>query len=243
MRTVVVAVLALVACDKGNAPTPTPVPPAQVKQPADAAGFEVLPASSRAAIASPPRDQWACGFDVDEDQGIVERGHAVYTFGKRSNCQIPLSLIAQGIWGCPESYVRTDESDGMRREHTITYDDHDRIATFDVQVREDFSWDGMRLISTSRTQWGETDAAMYRDEDARRIIAVDAKGQPQEVLTLEGGRVVGYDEYLYARVGATATIKWNGKRPDRVTVQALGPVKGYVTRVFRYDCPSDGKTR
>ena len=235
MRTVALAALGLIACDKGEPPKPVPIKPPTPQVPADAESHAILPPSSRASIASPPRDQWACGFDVQEDQGIHEIGHALYTLGKRDHCLLPLSLVAQGIWGCPDAYVRTDESDHMQREHALTYDDHDRVASFLVQVREDFSWDGLRLMSTSRTQFGETETATYRDR-GDEVLAIDDKGQTQELLTLVGTQVIRYDEYVYGREAGAATIEWRGGRPQRVEIEVLGPVRGHVTRTFRYDC-------
>jgi hypothetical protein len=172
---------------------------------------------------------------VQEDAGIHERGHVVYRLGKRTHCRIPLALVAQGIWGCPESYTRTDESDGMVREHAVTYDDHDRITNFTVQLSEDYAWDGDRLASTSRTQWGDSDVAIYRDRGAE-VVAIDKAKRIQESLAFTGDHVTRYGEYLYGTLQGDATITWSGGTPQRVDVDVIGPIRGSVSRVFTYDC-------
>jgi hypothetical protein len=237
MRTAVVILLA--SCgNAGDAPAPAtaPAPPAvaAAPAPADAASLKGLPASSRASIASPPRDRWACGFKVDEHQGMSARGLAVFRYGKRTSCRIPISLVAQGVWGCPDSYDRTD-TDGMVRSRALAYDDHDRIITFDVQVRETFTWDGDRLAETAREQWGASERATYRDRD-NEVIAVDDDGREQEVHVLDGSHVTRSEEFASGYRGGVATIDWRNDRPQRVGVDVTGPIKGSVEREFIYGC-------
>lgn len=222
--------LALLACrdERRRRSSAEPVVP----QPADASLRE-LPASARASYVPPPRERWPCALDVDESQGIRVRGRSVFDYA-RTACRMPRALIAQGIWGCPSRFVRTD-TDGMVRERTFEYDADGRLLKFDAgNFVQSFTWDGDRLSSVTRT--GDPEPAAYVDQDVR-VIAVDPSGRPQEVLVLDGERLAQLDEYLYGSVAAVATIEWHDERPREVRVDVRGPVLGSVTRQFRYDCP------
>lgn len=38
--------------------------------------------------------------------------------------------------------------------------------------------------------------------------------------------------------GSTASIVWTDGRPQRVSLDVLGPIRGHVSRVFVYYCPT-----
>jgi hypothetical protein len=194
-----------------------------------------LPPSSRAAMSSPPREQWACAFEVDENQGIVAHGRAVFRYGDRTSCMLPHSIVASGVYGCPQSFERTD-TDGMVRQRAFEYDGQGRLVAFHGNVTMRYAWEGDRLVSVAREQFGEVDLATYRD-DGDLIVAVDDKGQNQEVLRVENGRLLALEELLYGRTSGIATITWAGERPTSVRVDVRGPVHGRVERDFQYDCP------
>ena len=222
------AVIALVACKESGPASQKVVPQPLV----DARALQDLPPSSRASIVMTGRDRWPCAFTVNENQGIRADGRSVYSYGERTTCHLPLSLIVQGIWGCPESFVRTD-SDGMVRSRTFEYDDAGHLLVFEGHTRSRFTWDGDRLVATTREQFGMADAASYVDRGAE-VVAVNA-GKPQEVLRFEGDRLVQLDEYVYGRLGAEASITWVDGRPRYINVSARGPVAGSVSRSFIYD--------
>jgi hypothetical protein len=229
------AFAALAACSKSESPKAVPQPSI------DARRLQDYPPSARASIVMTGRDRWPCAFRVSEDQGIRADGRSVYAYGERTTCHLPLSLIVQGIWGCPESFVRTD-SDGMVRTRTLEYDDTGHLLVFEGHTRSRFTWDGDRLAATTREQFGIADTATYVDR-GDEVVAVNA-GKPQEVLRFEGDRLVRLDEYVFGRLGAEASVAWVDGRPQSVSVRALGPVAGSVGRTFIYaDCPPSTPNR
>ena len=233
MRRVAAIALALGACKDRPRPEAVPVAP-----PPDARPLSELPASHRASIAMSGRDRWPCAFGVHESQGIQAQGRSVYSFGKRTACHLPWSLVAQGVWGCPESFQRTD-TDGMVRDRRFEYDARGHLLVFEGHTTTRFTWDGDRLVSTTREQFGQQDVATYVDR-GDEVVGVDKSGKPQEVLAFSGGQLARIDEYVYGTLGASATIEWRDGRPASVSVDVKGPVAGSVHRDYQYDC-ADGK--
>lgn len=200
----------------------------------DARVLTSLPVSTHAAIASAPRDQWPCAFDVTEHQGINETGHCVFSYGKRTACRMPAELLAQGVWGCPDSFVRTD-SDGMVRDRSFTYDKQDRLISYSGFMNYTFEWDGDRLVSTTSENVDGPHTVTYVD-DNDRVLGLE-KGELTEELTFEQGRLVQLDEYLYGRIADTAHLQWSGDKPSTINVEVKGPIVGTVQRTFAYACP------
>lgn len=211
--------------------TPTPAAATADWETAQAEAKLSLPPSARAGMSSPPREQWACAFEVDENQGIVEHGRAVFDYGDRVSCRVPRSIVIHGVHGCPKSYERKD-SDGLVRTRSFEYDAEGRMIAFYGNVTEKYAWDGDRLVSTTREQFGESEVATYRD-DGERIAAIDAKGAEKQRLVLADDKLVELTESLYA----TAHVTWEGGRPSLIDVDVHGPIAGHVRRKLFYECP------
>lgn len=146
---------------------------------------------------------------------------------------MPVELVAQGIWGCPDKFVRTD-SDGMVRDRHFKYDKDGRLVDYSGFMHWTYAWEGDRLLSTTTENVDGPHTVTYVD-DGDRVISLE-KGERTQEMRLEQGKVVQLDEYLYGRLADTARVQWQGDRPLRVDVQVHGPVRGSVQRTFRYDC-------
>jgi len=184
-------------------------------------------------MTSAPREQWPCAFDVVEHQGINETGHCVFTYGKRTTCRMPAELLAQGVWGCPDKFVRTD-SDGMVRDRTFTYDKDNRLVDYSGFMHYTFAWEGDRLVSTTSENVDGPHTVTYVD-DGDHVLGLE-KGELAEQLTFEQGRLVQLEEYLYARLADVAHVHWQDGKPTTINVEVKGPVVGSVQRTFTYDC-------
>lgn len=224
------ALILLGACKQRERAKPVEVVP---PRPIDARVLTNLPPSTHAAITSAPREQWPCAFDVIEHQGINETGHCVFTYGKRTACRMPAELLAQGVWGCPDRFVRTD-SDGMVRDRTFTYDSENRLVDYSGFMHYTFAWDGDRLVSTTSENVDGPHTVTYVD-DGDHVLGLE-KGELVEELTLQQGRLVQIEEYLYGRIADIGHVHWDGDKPSHINIEVKGPVVGSVQRTFAYDC-------
>lgn len=191
--------------------------------PADAAAVDA-PGSTRAWIASPPRSAWACGFTIDEQRGFAARAIALFRYGDRTSCRLPVTLVARGIWGCPESYTRTDP-DGRIRELRLRYDAAGHVVEHDG---EHFVWNADRLVSTQRGTFVE------RDDGA---MLVDAAGTPLEAYRLSGDPVTRVDRYVDGKVASWTAPWW-----QRGTLRQLGTHEDWTGRQLldlqTFACPT-----
>jgi hypothetical protein len=185
-------------------------------------------------MTSAPRDEWPCEFEVREHQGDFHAyGHSVFTYGSRTTCRVPTELLAQGIWGCPDKFVRTD-GDGMVRDRTFTYDEQNRLIEYKGHTNYKFTWDGDRLASTTNDNFDGSHTMTYVD-DGDRVLALE-DGKLVEALTLQQGRLVQVDDYLGGAHAATGHLRWQGKRPMSIDVESEIPMPGSVERIFSYAC-------
>lgn len=225
------AALILLGCDKRERAKAVEVAP---PRPIDARSLAELPASTHAAIASAPRDEWPCAFDVAEHQAnFNETGHCVFSYGKRTACRMPAELLGQGVWGCPDQFVRTD-SDGMVRSRTFTYDDQNRLVDYSGQMHYTFKWDGDWLASTTSENVDGPHTITYVD-DGDRVLGLE-KGELVSEMRFQQGRLVKLDEYLYGHLAASARLVWQGARPLSIDVDVQSPMAGSVQRSFSYEC-------
>ena len=147
---------------------------------------------------------------------------------------MPAELLAQGVWGCPDRFVRTD-SDGMVRDRSFSYDKQNRLISYSGFMNYTFEWDGDRLVSTTSENVDGPHTVTYVDDGAR-VLGLE-KGELIEELTFEQGALVQLDEYLYGRLADTAHLHWQDGKPTTINVEVKGPVRGSVQRTFAYACP------